>query len=569
MGILFDNFEILADAPKGTQKLRELILQLAVAGNLVPQDPNDEPASVLLEKIKAEKERLIKDGKVRKQKLLPNISDSEKPYNLPDSWEWVRLNNVFDVRDGTHDTPKYVSKGVPLVTSKNISSGKLDFSNIKYISIEDHLHIKKRSHVEVNDILFAMIGSIGNPVIVDTKDEFSIKNVALIKYYCRQASSPSFLLNCLEVASEHMKAKATGGVQAFVSLNYLRNFLFPLPPLNEQKRIVAKVDKLMALCDELEEKKGKRYKKIISLNNASLDKLLTSQKPKEFQEHWQFMTNNFETIYNKPENVTKLKQAILQLAVMGKLVPRDPNDEPIERLLKRLKQQRLSLVINEKEKMIILEEFERLENMTNTSSIDRFEITARCICDFITKGTTPAKNELLIEGDIPFLKVYNIVDNTINFFYKPIYISRIIHSTKLQRSKVFAGDVLMNIVGPPLGKVAIVPSDFDEWNINQALAIFRPVESVNIKYMFYLLSCYSTLESVLKETRGMAGQDNLSLEQCRNLRLPICTQNEQKRIVAKVDQLMTLCDTLEESLKKTESKSEKLFNAVVNQLQVA
>ncbi|WP_267901123.1 restriction endonuclease subunit S [Dulcicalothrix desertica] len=184
----------------------------------------------------------------------------------------------------------------------------------------------------------------------------------------------------------------------------------------------------------------------------------------------------------------------------------------------------------------------------------------------MTKGTTPANNELLAEGDIPYLKVYNIVNNKIDFFYKPTYIARITHETKLKRSKVYPGDVLMNIVGPPLGKVAIIPHHFPEWNINQALAIFRPLKYLDNKFLHYVLSCHATLERVLQETKGTAGQDNLSLEQCRNLLIPLYPLSQQLRIVTKVNQLMTLCDKLEAQLKQSVGDSEKLMEVAVRQL---
>ena len=227
-------------------------LQLAVQGKLVPQDENDEPASILLERIKKEKEQLIKDKKIKKEKPLPEITEDEIPYELPNGWEWVRFSNVLDIRDGTHDTPKYVKTGIPLITSKNINGKVIDFSNIKYISKEDHEKISLRSQVDNGDILFAMIGSIGNPVIVKKDIDFSIKNVALFKYYKTDSILNKYLYYYLLLHQSYMKEIASGGVQSFVSLSFLRKYLFPLPPLNEQKRIVKKLDSIMKLCDELE-----------------------------------------------------------------------------------------------------------------------------------------------------------------------------------------------------------------------------------------------------------------------------------------------------------------------------
>ena len=249
-----DNFNLLFTTSESIQELRSSILQLAVQGRLVSQIPEEEPASVLLEKIREEKKRLVQEGKIKKQKPLPEIKPDEVPFELPKGWEWVRLGDHFDVRDGTHDTPKYtnIPNGYPLITSKNLCSGKLDFSTVKYISEDDHKKISVRSKVENRDVLFAMIGTIGNPVIVETTRQFSIKNVALFKYYNIELTSPKYLKYFLQYAAMQMREQATGGVQAFVSLGLIRRYLFPLPPLPEQYRIVAKVDHLMTFCDELE-----------------------------------------------------------------------------------------------------------------------------------------------------------------------------------------------------------------------------------------------------------------------------------------------------------------------------
>jgi type I restriction enzyme S subunit len=231
--------------------LRKSILTLAVQGKLVPQDPNDEPAEELFARIESTKEKLIKQRRIKRVAVEANPSGDECE-SLPSGWLWTRLGNSFDVRDGTHDTPKYTTEGFPLITSKNIYSGSLLFDGANLISERDHRQISERSRVDRGDILFAMIGSIGNPVIVDTDRKFSIKNVALFKYYTAADSDPRFLLLYLKLVAEEMRAKAAGGVQSFVSLGFLRNYLFPLPPLAEQGRIVAKVEQLMALVDALE-----------------------------------------------------------------------------------------------------------------------------------------------------------------------------------------------------------------------------------------------------------------------------------------------------------------------------
>ena len=204
-------------------------------GKEIKQEPNDESASVPLEKIKAEKAKLVKEGKIKKNKPLPEITDDEKPFDIPDSWEWVRLGDVLDVRDGTHDTPQYTSEGVPLVTAKNLHNGKINFANIKYISEDDAAKINERSQVNQDDVLFAMIGTIGNPVLVKTKKKFAIKNVALLKRVT--SIDMDYVCKYILEAKHLLMKNASGGNQKFLSLTKINKLPFPLPPLEEQSRI--------------------------------------------------------------------------------------------------------------------------------------------------------------------------------------------------------------------------------------------------------------------------------------------------------------------------------------------
>ncbi len=250
------HFGELYSVKANVTELRKAILQLGVMGKLVSQDPNDQPASDLLKEIEAEKRRLVKEGKIKPQKALPEIKSEDVPYALPKGWEWSRLQNVLDVRDGTHDSPRdAIGKNTyPLITSKNFINGKIDFSDARRISAEDHMEIVKRSRVDKLDILFSMIGgNIGNQVIVEDETEFSIKNVALFKYYSHQLTFPFFIKRLMEYLADGLQKKAAGGAQPFVSLGFLRSIVIALPPLAEQHRIVTKIDKLMALCDQLEQ----------------------------------------------------------------------------------------------------------------------------------------------------------------------------------------------------------------------------------------------------------------------------------------------------------------------------
>ena len=236
-------------------KLRKSILQQAVQGKLTERDPADEPASELLKSIKAEKEVLIKSGKIKKEKPLPPISDDEKPFDIPDSWEWVRLGDLANkFTDGTHSTPKYTQTGIPFLSVKDMSKGYLDFTNTKFISREEHEVLYKRCNPEKGDLLITKVGTTGVPVIVNTDKQFSLfVSVALMKF-SQQYLSVAFLSNMINspLVQEQAKENTRGDGNKNWVLDEIRNTIIPLPPLAEQKRIVKRVEELLALCDEFQ-----------------------------------------------------------------------------------------------------------------------------------------------------------------------------------------------------------------------------------------------------------------------------------------------------------------------------
>ena len=310
------------------KQLKNSILQWAIHGKLVPQDPNDEPASVLLERIREEKARLVKEKKIKKDKNESIIFrgddnshyekfadgtvkciDDEIPFEIPQSWCWARMSSVLDVRDGTHDTPNYVSSGYPLITGKDFYNGYFDLSKTQYISTTNYEIICQRSKVDVGDIIFSMIGgNIGSQILVteDNYFEMAIKNVALFKHYKKGMINELYLSYFLQSRVVDFKSIASGGAQSFVSLKQLRNYLIPIPSHPEQLRIVSRIEDIMPIADKYEK------------SQDSLDKL------------------NIE-IFNK------LKKSVLQEAIQGKLVPQNPNDEPASVLLERIKEEKTKL----------------------------------------------------------------------------------------------------------------------------------------------------------------------------------------------------------------------------------
>ena len=236
---------------KFPEEMKKSILQYAIQGKLVEQRAEEGCAEDLYQQIQEEKQKLIKEGKIKKEKPLAEITEDEIPFDIPESWKWCRLSQIIDVRDGTHDSPKYVPEGIPLVTSKNLTDGTIDYGNIKYITQTDADKINERSAVNDNDILFAMIGSIGNPVLVKKDREFCIKNMALFKKYENTNMDMNYMYWFFYYAQYALKAEASGGVQSFISLTRFREYLVPLPPLAEQGRIAKKFEEMLPYCERL------------------------------------------------------------------------------------------------------------------------------------------------------------------------------------------------------------------------------------------------------------------------------------------------------------------------------
>ena len=237
-------------------KLRKSILQQAVQGKLTERDPADEPVSELLKRIKAEKEALMKSGKIKKEKPLPPISDDEKPFDIPDTWEWVRLSEICNISDGTHQTPNYVEHGMPFISAQNIKPYRFMPEKHRDVSYEDYLEYNKTIAPAKGDILMARVGAgIGEAAIIDQDFEFSIYvSLTLIKAYSSDIDM-QYLLHVLNSPIgrklAEKKTLGKGASQGNLNLIFIREFVLPIPPLAEQKRIVKRVDELLALCDEL------------------------------------------------------------------------------------------------------------------------------------------------------------------------------------------------------------------------------------------------------------------------------------------------------------------------------
>lgn len=473
------------------EKLRKAILQAAIQGKLTEQLPEDGDARELLEEIKAEKALLVKEGKIKKEKPIPEITEDEMPFDIPENWCWTRLNECLDVRDGTHDTPKYVSQGIPLITSKNLNNGELDFSTAKFISEKDSVAINNRSRVDNEDILFAMIGSIGNPVLVKKEQEFSIKNVALFKNVC-QKMNMQYVYFYLCLAQEEMKRISSGGVQVFVSLGFLRNYLIPIPPLSEQHRMVNKIIELKPVLFEL------------MRDEFKLD-LLQKSFPK------------------------KMKDSLLQAAIQGKLTEQLESDGDARALVADIKKEKERLIKEGK-----IKKEKALPEITEDEI--PFDIPESwCwvrIGDIIIlksgQDMTPDKYSSVEKGISYITGASNFVNGSLN----------IDRWTTVPRSIADAGDLLITCKGT-VGEMAFLKHN--SAHIARQVMAIKPIVGVDIRYIRIYLSFYvNQLKSMAKSMIPGISRDMILVSL-----LPLPPLAEQQRIVERLEQLLPLCDALE------------------------
>ena len=550
----FDKFGLLADTPYGVQKLRELILQLAVQGKLVPQDPNDEPAAVLLEKIKAEKDKLVKEGEIRKGISLTSIKEEEIPYKLPKEWQWVRLDNLVSLLgDGLHGTPKYSDRGdYFFINGNNLNDGKILIkNNTKKASIDEYNKYKKK--LNERTVLVSINGTLGNVAFYDNEKIILGKSACYFNLLNNINKCYFKLLINTRYFIEYAFKNATGSTIKNVSLKSMRLFLVPLPPFAEQHRIVAKVDQLMALCDELESRQQKKQEARLRLNSAALDKLLTAHEPAEFANHRQRVCDNFDLLYDNPETVGEIRKAILQLAVQGKLVRQDENDEPAAVLLEKIRAEKERLVKEGK-----------IKKSKPLLSLKKNEIPFKLplTWTWIPLGEVVDYNgaSKVSPNDIPddawLLDLENIEKNTSRIVQRIIFKDKKSKSTK---SKFENGDVLYGKLRPYLNKVVV--ADGAGYCTTEIIPL-HGYYGIFPKYLMYALKRPDFLEYANSKTYGVK-MPRLGTEDARYAPFPLPPFEEQRRIVARVDQLMALCDELEAKLNQSQTDGAKLMEAVV------
>jgi type I restriction enzyme S subunit len=568
MSFLGQHFEVLAEAPGGIKKLRQMILKLAVMGKLVPQDPNDEPASILLQKIHTEKERLIKAGKIKKQKPLPSITEEEKPYPLPNGWEWVRLLEICEnITKGS--SPKwqginYTDKndGIMFITSENVGNFSLRLQKIKYVEKKFN-EIEPRSILKKNDILMNIVGaSIGRTAIYNIEEVANInqavclirpvingKNVSL-QYLLQYLNTP-FCINL-------MFDKQVDNARANLSMGNIAKFPIPLPPLSEQRRIVAQVDRLMALCDDLELQQKQREKKRLSLNNASLEALINAGGSDEFSYRFQHIIDHFHLLYDKPGNVAKLKQAILQLAVMGKLVPQDPSDEPASLLLEKIRV--------EKERLIKEGKIKKTEPLPDISDQEKpyslpkgWEWVRFPELGIFRRGKSKhrPRNDVILysSGKYPMVQTGDVArSNGIIKTHTALY-----NDVGLKQSHMWPKGTMCITIAANIADSGIL--DYNACFPDSIVGFVPSTYIGSSKYYEYFIR---TAKRHLNDFAPSTAQKNINLGILEQILIPQPPLSEQRRIVAQVDRLLALCDELETLLNSSATQREKLFNAVLN-----
>ncbi len=486
------------------EDLRQAVLQAALQGKLTERLETDGDVDEMLKNIQKEKARLIADKKIKKEKTLPEIQEEDISFDIPENWRWVRLQSFLDVRDGTHDSPKYVENGIPFVTSKNLNNGKIDFSDVKYITKEDADFFNARSKVDKNDILMAMIGSIGKPVLVDIEEEFAIKNMALFKPVPKSNINMNYVLFLLEYAESIMKIQSTGGVQKFVSLTYLREFVSPLPPIEEQQRIVDKINEIMPKIDE--------YEKI----EKELDAL-------------------------KKEFPTDMKDALLQAAMQGKLTEQLESDSSVDELLISIQKEKEELIVQKKiKKEKMLPDIEEEEIPFDIPENWRW-VRLRNVCTKIVDGDHNPPRGNVEKTEYLMLSAQNINFNKLIDLDQVRYLTKEIFEQENLRTQVQIGDIFFTIVGT-LGRSCIYTGGY---NISFQRSVAVISTKIYNRYLKYVLDSPYIQQYILIKATGTA-QKGFYLNQVDNLLIPIPPIEEQQRIVERLDALLPLCEELKE-----------------------
>lgn len=520
----------------GIKKLRELILELAVRGKLVPQDPNDEPASELLKRIAAEKAELVKLGKIKKQKPLPEISEEEKPFELPIGWEWVRLGDLgFTQTGGTpsKSKPEYFGKDIPFIKPANITSQGVDYQD-EGLTIQGANELGRLA--PAGSVLMVCIGTIGKCQVVNRPCTFNQQINSVTPFI----ENSEFIFLCLSSAYFQSLAwsKSSSTTIAILNKGKWESLLLPLPPLEEQLKLIKTVKKLTSLCDELEQHSLTSLDAHQQLVETLLTTLTDSQNANELAENWARISEHFDTLFITEASIDALKKTILQLAVMGKLVPQDPNDEPASELLKCIAQEKAQLVkdgkIKKQKPLPPISDEEKPFELPEGWEWSRLDHVASKITDGDHK--TPPR---IAEG-YKLLSAKNIRDGFLDY-ENCDYISESSYIKSRERCLPEKGDLLIVSVGGTIGRSSLITGD-SEFALVRSVAIIKPLI---IEPNFLKIAMDSQLlQSMIHSHKRGGAQPCLYLGEISKFLFPVPPLKEQKRIVKTVDIFMGILETL-------------------------
>ena len=536
--LLFADFDRLIQSPESVHRLRRFILDLAVRGKLVPQDPNDEPTSELLKRIAAEKGRLVKAGKIRKPKKAQLIDYSSLFFGAPLGWAWARLSEISrKIHYGFTASAIQQIDDVRLLRITDIQHNKVEWDSVPGCEIDKEA--LPNFKLETGDILIARTGgTIGKSFLVVELPVAAVFASYLIRVQGSHEIYARYLKLFLEspIYWTQLREGARGAGQPNVNGQMLGTMLVSIPPLAEQHRIVAKVDELMALCDRLEAARAEREAKRDRLATASLARLNTpDSEPAIFQHDVAFALNNLTPLTTRPDQINALRQSILNLAVRGKLVPQDAKEDRSNQGKLRSDTTAETYDVRAFEGRMAL--LKRPDNWT----IEPLSRVSSHIVDCL--HTTPKWTE---EG-VLCIKTNQVRAGQLDLS-SPHFVSENTHKTRVNRLEPRQDDILYIREGGVLGVACRVPSD-TRLCLGQRLMQIRANNAIAPQFLELCLnSPWITEFAAEKTTGGAAPRVNMSI--VRSYPIPLPPLGEQHRIVAKVDELKALCNRLEARLNR-------------------
>ncbi len=565
MDMMLEQFKTIFDRSEKVKKLRETILDLAVRGKLVPQDPNDEPASVLLERIREEKERLIKEKKIKKEFCDDSIYEDDIPYLIPGGWEWARLIDLGSYKKGPFGSAitksMFIPKGkstIKVYEQKNAIQKNIELGNY-YIS-EEYFNDKLSGfEVFTGDILVSCAGTIGETYIVPENAERGIINQALMKMRIFNGLSIDYFLIYFDYILKKSSIEKSNGsaMKNIPPFAIFKKMLVAIPPIEEQKRIVEKVNSLMYCCDKLE----KALEKKVHYGELSAKSVFNAvgnvSSTEELEETLKFILLNFKDLSLGDNAVKELKNCILQLAVQGKLVPQDPNDEPSEVLLGKIREEKESLIREKKIKrekpLAEISEEEKPFELPNEWKWVRLSEIVQFI-DY--RGKTPTK----INSGIRLITAKNI-----KFGYLSItpeeFISEDEYVKWMTRGIPSYGDILFTTEAP-MGNVALIDIK-EKFALAQRAICFKGYGNIiNNKYLKYVFMSSVFRNELLDKATGTTVL-GIKASKLKEILIPIPSITQQNQIVEKVDSLMILCDELEKKFEKQKEYSNRLMESIL------